>query len=63
LDPYKIGLELVKGVERKRLRKISGPVQKGDTWRIRHNEELNRFIQGEDIVKFIKAQRIDGWAM
>ena len=44
--------------ERKILRKIYGPVQEGDTWRIRYNEELNRFIKGKDIVKFIKAQRI-----
>jgi len=27
-------------------------------WRIRNNEELNRSINGEDIVKLIKAQRI-----
>jgi hypothetical protein len=33
-------------------------VQEGNTWRIRYNEELNRFIKGEDIVKFVKAQRI-----
>jgi hypothetical protein len=44
--------------ERKILRKIYGPVQEGDTSRIRYNEELNRSIKGEDIVKFIKAQRI-----
>ena len=44
--------------ERKILRKIYGPVQEGDTWRIRYNEELNRFIKEKDIVKFIKAQRI-----
>ena len=44
--------------ERKILRKIYGPVQEGDTWRIRYNEELNRSIKGKDIVKFIKAQRI-----
>ena len=44
--------------ERKILRKICGPIQEGDTWRIRNNEELNRSINGEDIVKFIKAQRI-----
>ena len=44
--------------ERKILRKIYGPVQERDTWRIRYNEELNRFIKGKDIVKFIKAQRI-----
>jgi hypothetical protein len=30
----------------------------GDIWRIRNNEELNRVINGKDIVKFIKAQRI-----
>jgi hypothetical protein len=43
---------------RKILRKICGPIQEVDTWRIRNNEELNRSINGEDIVKFIKAQRI-----
>ena len=32
--------------------------RRGDIWRIRHNEELNRLKNGEDIVKFIKAQRI-----
>jgi len=37
---------------------VYGPIQEGDTWRIRNNEELNRSINGEDIVKFIKAQRI-----
>jgi hypothetical protein len=42
--------------EGKILRKIYG--QEGGTWRIRYNEELNRFIKGKDIVKFIKAQRI-----
>jgi hypothetical protein len=29
-----------------------------NSWRIRNNGELNRVINGEDIVKFIKAQRI-----
>jgi len=42
---------------RKILRKIYGPIQEGDIWRITNNEELNRSINGEDIVKFIKAQR------
>ena len=35
-----------------------GPIQDGDIWRIRNNEELNRSIKGKDNVKFIKAQRI-----
>jgi hypothetical protein len=35
-----------------------GPLQEGDIWRIRNNEESNRSINGEDIVTFIKAQRI-----
>jgi hypothetical protein len=49
---------LLRIFKRKILRRICGPVQKGDIWRIRNNEELNRSIKREDIVKFIKAQRI-----
>jgi hypothetical protein len=45
-------------MSKKRLWRIYGPVQEGDIWRIRNNEELNRSIKGEDFVKFIKAQRI-----
>jgi hypothetical protein len=49
---------LLRIFERKILRKIYGLIQEGDTWRIRNNEELNRVIKEEDIVKFIKVQRI-----
>ena len=49
---------LLRIFERKILRKIYGPIQEGDTLGITNNEELNRSINGEDIVKFIKAQRI-----
>jgi hypothetical protein len=42
----------------RRIPKCYGPVQEGDIWRIRNNEDLNRSINGEDIVKFLKAQRI-----
>jgi len=44
--------------ERRILQKLYGLIQEGDTWRIRDNEELNRSINGKDIVKFIKAQKI-----
>jgi hypothetical protein len=44
--------------ERKILRRIYESVQEGDIWKIRNNEELNRSINGEDIVKFIKPRRI-----
>jgi len=43
---------------RKILWKVYGPIQEKDIWRIRNDEELNRSINGEDTVKFIKAQRI-----
>jgi hypothetical protein len=49
---------LLRIFERKILRKFYGLIQEGDTWRIRNNEELNRSIKGEDIVKFINAQKI-----
>jgi hypothetical protein len=49
---------LLRIFERKILRQSYGPIQEGHTWRIRNNEELNRSINGEDIVKFTKAQRI-----
>jgi hypothetical protein len=48
----------LRSFETKILRKIYGPVQEGDTWGIRYNEGLNRFIKGKDIVKCIKARRI-----
>jgi len=44
--------------KKKILRKIYGLIQGEDIWRIRYDEELNRSINREDIVKFIKAQRI-----
>jgi ribosomal protein S28E/S33 len=49
---------LLRIFERKILRKVYGPIQEGSIWRIRNNEELNRIINGENIVKFTKAQTI-----
>ena len=44
--------------ERQILRKIFGPVNIGKIWRIRNNMEINKLIEGADIVRFTKAQRI-----
>jgi len=43
---------------RKVLRKIYGPVKENELWRIRRNDELEAIIKGENIVGFIKCQRI-----
>jgi len=44
--------------ERKILRKIYGSVKENELWRIRRNDELEAIIKGENIVRFIKCQRI-----
>jgi len=44
--------------ERQLLRKIYGPVNIDSTWRTRNKMEIDRIIEGADIVRFIKAQRI-----
>jgi hypothetical protein len=44
--------------ERKTLRKIYGLVKENELWRIRRNYELQDIIKGENIVRFIKSQRI-----
>jgi hypothetical protein len=44
--------------ERRILRKIFGPVNIENTWRIRNNIENDKLIEGADIVRVIKAQRI-----
>jgi hypothetical protein len=41
--------------ERKIRRRIYGPVMENNVWKIRHNEELNTLLKGEDIVRFIKS--------
>jgi len=40
------------------LREIFGPVNIDNIWRIRNNMENDKVIEGADIVRFIKAQRI-----
>jgi hypothetical protein len=44
--------------ERQILRKILGPVNIDNMWRIQNNIEIDKLIEGADIVRFVKAQRI-----
>jgi hypothetical protein len=44
--------------ERKVLRKIYGPVKENESWTIRKNDELEDIIKGQNIVRFIKCQRM-----
>jgi hypothetical protein len=44
--------------ERKILRKIYGPVKENELWRVRRNDELETIMKGENVVRFIKCQRI-----
>jgi len=44
--------------ERQILRKIYCPVNVDNIWRIRNNVEIDILIEGADILRFIKAQRI-----
>jgi hypothetical protein len=39
------------------LRKIFGPVSIDNIWRICNNMEIDKLIEGADIVRFIKAER------
>jgi len=44
--------------EREILREIYGPVKENELWRIGRNSELEAIIKGENVVRFIKCQRI-----
>jgi hypothetical protein len=44
--------------ERQILKKIFGPVNIDNIWRIRNNMEIEKLIEGADTVRFIKVQRI-----
>jgi hypothetical protein len=47
--------------EREILRKIYGPVQENELWRVRRNDKLETIIKGENIVRFIKCQKKIRW--
>jgi hypothetical protein len=38
--------------------RIYGPVMENNIWRIKYNEEINALLKGEDIVIFVKSQRL-----
>jgi len=40
------------------VREIFGPVNIDNIWRIRNNMEIDKLIEGADVVRFIKGQRI-----
>ena len=44
--------------ERHVLRTIFGPVNIDSIWRIRNNKEIDKLIEGADVARFIKAQRV-----
>jgi len=44
--------------ERQILGKLFGPIQCQEWWRIRSNNELQKLIKGEDVVKYVKTERI-----
>jgi hypothetical protein len=45
--------------ERKIMRKIFGPTTSDDgNWRIKTNQEINELIKGQNIIGFIKMQRL-----
>jgi hypothetical protein len=44
--------------ERKIVRRIYGPINEGESWRIRTNKEIEDILEGADIVKFIKSLRL-----
>jgi endonuclease/exonuclease/phosphatase family metal-dependent hydrolase len=46
-------------LERKIIRKIWGPIWDGNGWRVRRNVEIEGFMGGEDVVRYVKARRIE----
>jgi hypothetical protein len=47
--------------ERQVLRRICGPVQTEEGWRMINNYELEKLMRGGIIVKHVRAQRIKWW--
>jgi GTP1/Obg family GTP-binding protein len=43
---------------RKIIHKIYGPVMESNSWKKQYNGKISKLLKGEDIVRFIKSQRI-----
>ena len=44
--------------ERKILRRIFGPTEENQIWRVKTSEELDKLIKHKNIINYIKAQRL-----
>jgi hypothetical protein len=44
--------------ERNIVRRIYGPINEGESWRIRTNKKIEDILEGTDNVKFIKSLRL-----
>jgi hypothetical protein len=44
--------------EKKIVRRIYGPINEGESWRMRKNKEIEDILEGADIVEFIKSLRL-----
>jgi hypothetical protein len=54
----KADLNRLKIFEKKIIRKIHGAVNEEGRWRIQSNNEIDQILEDENIVKFIKSDRI-----
>ena len=46
--------------ERRNMRKIFGPTRTADGyWRIKTNQEINEILKGQNMIGFIKKQRLN----
>jgi hypothetical protein len=50
-------------VERQVLGRLCGAVKTEEGWRIGNSDELDKSMRGEDVVKYVRAQRIKWWGI